>query len=82
MEMALSHGGWWAPLQLFSLELSWGGAFLSLIDGLCQFLASPHSQLCGGGQGRYEVCLVPWLAGHWEVSWVHDPPFPAHSASI
>lgn len=31
---------------------------------------------------RYEVSLEPWLAGHWEASWVHDPPFPACSAPI
>lgn len=33
VDMALSHWGWWGPPVVLPRALSWGGAFLSLIDG-------------------------------------------------
>lgn len=62
MEMALSHGGWWPPHHLFSLELCQSGAFLTLLDELCHSFL-PHPAPSCVEVGRSGVCPAPWLAG-------------------
>lgn len=72
-------GCWGSPFVLPGALSGWGISVPN--DGL--FHSSwPHPTPSCVEVGRYEVCLTPWLAGHWEASWVHDPPFPACSAPI
>ena len=69
--------GWWVLPDFFSLELSWGGAFLaSNCRVVSRLVASAHSQLCGGEQYGGRPGSMPGRALGSQLGVCASSPWP------